>query len=87
MMGNLMATLLIASAVILLALLILGIGWLLTGKNKLRSSCGGMNVHLSNKEGCGSAISCPSCAPQESQDKKTAQKKSMPTGENNHLDE
>lgn len=58
-MSDTVLTIILAFVVIVLALLGLGIGWLLTGKSKLRSSCG----QDPNKRAgsCKSKSSCSIC--------------------------
>lgn len=59
-MSALALTILLATAIVILALLGLAIGWLITGKSKLRGSCGrGPNT---DKDGsCGTQNTCEIC--------------------------
>lgn len=59
-MSALPLTILLATVIVILALLGLGIGWLITGKSKLRGSCG----RGSNREkdgSCGTQNTCEIC--------------------------
>lgn len=62
-MSTLLLTLAIAFFIVVLAIALLGIGWLITGKSKLQAgACGRDPTHKADaKEGCGTKISCQLC--------------------------
>lgn len=62
-MSNFVITLIIAIVLMLLALIGLGIGWILTGKSFSRGSCG-YNPNK-KKSRCDSNSSCDLCAPEK----------------------
>lgn len=63
-----LSTLSAAFVVIVIAVLLLGIGWLLTGKSKLRGGMCGRTP--TQTKGCGTDQTCGICGKQEPEDKK-----------------
>ena len=59
-MSSLLSTFMIAFALLLLAAAGLGIGMILTGKNKLRRMCGRTPQQQKTKK-CGKDVTCPLC--------------------------
>lgn len=59
-MSSLVQTILMASFIVILALLGLGVGWLITGKNRLRGSCG-RTPRASKDDSCGTTNECELC--------------------------
>ncbi len=61
-MSTLLITLLIAFVVVVAAVSLLGIGWLLTGKSKIRAgTCGRDPNKKKDKASCGTDVSCSLC--------------------------
>lgn len=60
-MSSLLTTLLISFFLILLALASLAVGWLLTGKQKLKAGACGRDPNKSQDDGCGSTVNCQLC--------------------------
>lgn len=62
-MFNLLITIGISFVIITICMTMLGIGWLITGKSKIRlGMCGKIPTQKRNKsKGCGSDQSCPLC--------------------------
>lgn len=54
-------TLIVAFAFVLVALLLLGIGWLITGKAKIQAGSCGRDPHKKKTDNCGSDVSCTLC--------------------------
>lgn len=68
-MSSLLLTLGIAFVVVMVALALLGISWLLTGKLKIRpGACGRDPTKNKDDENCGTGVNCQLC-------KKTEEKK------------
>ncbi|MFV0340160.1 MAG: hypothetical protein ACK5MA_05965 [Parachlamydiaceae bacterium] len=53
-------TILLASVIVLLAILGLAIGWLITGKSKIRGSCG-RGANKDKDDSCGTSTTCEIC--------------------------
>jgi len=68
-MNTLIITLLLAFLIVVIALGLLGIGWLLTGKSKIRpGACGRDPRKIRDEESCGQSSSCSLCEkPKDSQ--------------------
>jgi hypothetical protein len=69
-MSNLLTTIGLAVIVVLIAIGVISIGWILTGKSRVRLGMCGRDptVKRTDEEGCGTGISCDLC-------KKTDKKK------------
>jgi hypothetical protein len=67
-MSALPLTILLASVIVILALLGLGIGWLITGKSKLRGSCG-RGPNTDKDASCGTTRTCEICRKDKKDDK------------------
>lgn len=67
-MSTLAITILLAFAVVAIALVFLGIGWLLTGKPRIIRGACGMDPNKVRDERCGSDISCEVCKKPVKQD-------------------
>jgi hypothetical protein len=69
-MPTLLVTLAIAFIVIVVAILLLGIGWLLTGKSKIRGTCGQNPTKMRNEvDHCGTDSYCQVCKKPEDKKK------------------
>ena len=68
-MSNLVLTLGLAFIIIMIALALLALGWLLTGKSKMRPGACGRDPNQKQDENCGSNVSCQLCDKQK--DEKT----------------
>lgn len=64
-MSTLLTTLLIAFIIITLAIAMLAIGWLLTGKSKLKPGACGRDPNKEKNSECGTGISCQLCDKEE----------------------
>lgn len=64
-MTNLLLTLTIAFVIFAIAIGLLAIGWLITGKVKLRPGSCGKNPHMKQDESCGKNVSCALCEKKE----------------------
>jgi hypothetical protein len=66
-MDETLITLGIAFVIILIALALLGISWLITGKLKIRSGACGRNPTKTkvDEEGCGTGVNCSLCKKNE----------------------
>lgn len=60
-MSVFITTLIIAFIIVLLALALLGIGWLLSGKVRIVRGACGMNPEQRRKGACGDKIQCDLC--------------------------
>lgn len=61
-MSTVLLTLAIAFIVVAIAIGLLSVGWLITGKAKLRAgACGRDPNKLREEEGCGTDVSCSLC--------------------------
>lgn len=61
-MSTLLLTLAIAFVVVVVALALLGISWLLTGKSKMRpGACGRDPTKTKEEKGCGTSADCQLC--------------------------
>jgi hypothetical protein len=60
-MGPMITTILLAFGVVILALALLGIGWLITGKVRIIRGACGMDPNKVRDERCGRKISCEIC--------------------------
>lgn len=61
-MSTLLMTLLFACVVVVIAIALLAIGWLITGKSRMQpGACGRAPGKKSKKEGCGTESSCDLC--------------------------
>jgi len=63
--SNLVLTLSIAFVLFLIAIAFLAVGWLLTGKVKLRPGSCGRNPHMKQSDTCGKEGSCALCEKKE----------------------
>jgi len=72
-MSSLLLTLGIAFLIVLISIGLLAIGWLISGKSRIRAGACGRDPHKNreDKEGCGTSISCQLC----DQNKETNEKK------------
>ena len=72
-MSTLLLTLAIAFFIVAIAIALLGIGWLLTGKSKLQAgACGRDPTQKKDAgKGCGTNVSCQLCETPQKQTKKT----------------
>lgn len=61
-MNTLLITLLIAFIIICLAIASLAIGWLITGKQKLKPGACGRDPNKSKDEDCGTGVNCQLCS-------------------------
>ncbi len=70
-MSTLLTTLLIAFLLIIIALGLLAVGWLVTGKSRIRAGSCGRNPHQkrSDEEGCGTSSTCSLCETTKKDDK------------------
>lgn len=69
-MSTLLVTLLIAFIIITLAIGSLAIGWLITGKQKLKPGACGRDPHKTKDEDCGTGVNCQLCdKPEPKKDK------------------
>jgi len=77
-MNSLLLTVAIAFFVVIIAIALLGVGWLLTGKSKMQpGACGrDPNKQRKEKEGCGTTVSCQLC---DNPDKKETGKEDSST--------
>lgn len=59
----LFTTLIIAFIIIMIAVALLGIGWLITGKSKMRPGACGRDPNQKNEQNdnCGTKVSCQLC--------------------------
>lgn len=66
-MSTLMVTLLLTFVFISVALTLLGISWLITGKSRIRlGMCGRVPTQKQDpKKGCGTQTTCPICQPDD----------------------
>lgn len=64
-MSTLLTTLLIAFIIITLAIASLAIGWLITGKQKLKPGACGRDPNKAKDDHCGSEVDCQLCAKPE----------------------
>lgn len=71
-MSSLALTIIFAFIIVVLAVGLLGIGWLLTGKSKIQAGSCGRNPHQQRKKECGSDVSCTLC--EKPEDKKPPSK-------------
>lgn len=72
-METLVTTLAVSFIIVVFAVVLLGVGWILTGKSKLRlGQCGRDPNKSRNEEGCGTNSTCSLCEKPEdkSDDKK-----------------
>jgi hypothetical protein len=60
-MSTLLVTLLISFIIVTLATALLAIGWLLTGKQKLKPGACGRDPNKQKSDGCGANQSCQLC--------------------------
>ena len=60
-MGPMITTILLAFGVVVLALALLGIGWLISGKVRIIRGACGMDPNKIRDERCGRKISCEIC--------------------------
>lgn len=63
-------TLTIAFVSVLFALILLGIGWLITGKGKIQPGSCGRDPHKKKKDECGTDVSCTLCDRNDDEKKK-----------------
>ncbi len=69
-MSNFLTTLAVAAIVVVLALLLMGIGWLITGKSKIvRGGCG-MDPNKRRDDNCDRDTSCSLCGRNPDDEKK-----------------
>ncbi len=68
-MGTFFITMIIAFIIVLLAVAALGIGWLLTGKPKLKAGACGRDPNKKQDEDCGSSVNCQLCEKPKNKDK------------------
>lgn len=69
-MDNLIVTILFAFAAVGTALALLGVGWLLTGKNRIVRGACGMDPKKAQDKRCGSDdIQCELCRPEKKKEK------------------
>lgn len=68
-MSNFLVTLLISFAVIALSIGALAIGWLITGKQKLKPGACGRDPNKKKDKDCGAAANCQLCEKQEGKSK------------------
>lgn len=62
-MSTLILTLILSFVIVLLALFSLAIGWVITGKQKIKGgTCGRVPKKRDEVEGCGTDISCDLCS-------------------------
>ncbi|TXI41916.1 MAG: hypothetical protein E6Q59_01470 [Nitrosomonas sp.] len=59
-MSNFLTTLILAAIVVVLAILLMAIGWLITGKNRVVRGCG-TDPTKSRDDECGTKSSCSLC--------------------------
>ncbi|MGK5593843.1 MAG: hypothetical protein ACSNEK_00600 [Parachlamydiaceae bacterium] len=65
-MSTLVLTLILSFIIVLVAICSLAIGWLITGKSKIKGGmCGRTPKGKDNGENCGSNISCDLCSRQQ----------------------
>lgn len=78
-MSTLLLTLAIAFVIVVIALGLMAIGWLITGKSRIQpGACGrAPNRKKNEKEGCGTNISCDLCEKPNDNVKKQDDKKGM----------
>lgn len=60
-MSSFLTTAAIAAIVVVIAILIMAIGWLLTGKSKIVRGACGMDPNKLRKDKCGTDIKCDLC--------------------------
>lgn len=68
-MSNLILTLSIAFVLFSIAVAFLAIGWVITGKTKLRPGSCGRNPHMKQTDACGKEGSCALCEKEEDKKK------------------
>ncbi len=71
-MSQILPTLIVAFILILLACLGLAIGWLLTGKTRLRGSCGGI-AGKKRDDSCDRDITCGLCGRKGAEEEPTGE--------------
>ena len=65
-MSTLLVTLVLSFIIVLFALCALAIGWLITGKSKIKGgTCGRVPKKKEEVDGCGTDISCDLCSGME----------------------
>lgn len=71
-MSTLLLTLAIAFVIVVLAIGLMAIGWLITGRSRLQpGACGrDPNKKRSDKEGCGTSANCQLCEKNDETEKK-----------------
>ena len=71
-MSTILLTLILAFVIVVIALGLLGLGWLITGKSRIRPGACGRDPHKrqSKEEGCGDDITCSLCEKKETKEKK-----------------
>jgi hypothetical protein len=69
-MGNLLATIIIAAIFIGIALSLLAVGWLITGKQKIKRGMCGKDPKKSRDDNCNNNPSCSICEPPKKKDEK-----------------
>lgn len=71
-MSTLLLTLLIAFVIVAIAVGLLAIGWLLTGKSRMQAGACGRDPHKkrNEKEGCGTSVNCQLCDKKDEPEKK-----------------
>jgi hypothetical protein len=71
-MNNVFTTIFLTIIVVLLAMAVIAIGWLLTGKSRVRLGMCGRDptAKRNDKEGCGKDISCSICEKTDKETKK-----------------
>ncbi|MCE5317274.1 MAG: hypothetical protein LLG04_07920 [Parachlamydia sp.] len=69
-MSTLMLTLVLAFVIVIIALALLAIGWLFTGKSRIQPGACGRAPHKkrSEEEGCGTSASCSICEKKDKTD-------------------